>query len=392
MQDKKTNQNSLEFLTIFMLALGGLFVVGQLYLPLPLLGKLHLYYQDMQYSPAFLVSAFGFAYALGFLVFGALADQIGKKKVIVSGLVFLTLCSIYIGFAQEANLLLLARIAQGFFAATFPPVALAYISSNIQSKFTGLAISTMAFAFLSAVALAQVFIISLNVNSLYAPMLIAAIFYIFLLISLFFLLQKEDVSKKFNLMRFLNIFKNLPSLFFDKKLFKLYLIASTVLFIFVGFYTILIDLSNTQHPNTDSLSLRLWTLPFFLAVFFTNKLIAYFKHINAIKIALGLSLVALALALLSFYIQIFNLMIIALCVLSSAMALIIPILISFVAINAQSTQKNSAIALYTFVLFCGASLAPPIFDFVIQTYTMGFALLFIFGANLISFLISFIKN
>lgn len=391
MQGKKTNQNYLEFLTIFMLALGGLFVVGQLYLPLPLLGKLHLYYQDMQYSPALLVSAFGFAYALGFLVFGALADQIGKKKVIVSGLVFLTLCSIYIGFAQEANLLLLARIAQGFFAATFPPVALAYISSNIQSKFTGLAISTMAFAFLSAVALAQVFIISLNVNNLYAPMLIAAIFYIFLLISLIFLLQKEDVSKKFNLMHFLNIFKKLPILFFDKKLFKLYLIASTVLFIFVGFYTILIDLL-TQQPSIDSLSLRLWTLPFFLAVFFTNKLIAYFKHINAIKIALGMSLVALALALLSFYIQIFNLMIIALCVLSSAMALIIPILISFVAINAQNTQKNSAIALYTFVLFCGASLAPPIFDFVIQTYTMSFALLFIFSINLISFLISFIKN
>lgn len=391
MQGKKTNQNYLEFLTIFMLALGGLFVVGQLYLPLPLLGKLHLYYQDMQYSSALLVSAFGFAYALGFLVFGALADQIGKKKVIVSGLVFLTLCSIYIGFAREANLLLLARIAQGFFAATFPPVALAYISSNIQSKFTGLAISTMAFAFLSAVALAQVFIISLNVNNLYAPMLIAAIFYIFLLISLIFLLQKEDVSKKFNLMHFLNIFKKLPILFFDKKLFKLYLIASTVLFIFVGFYTILIDLL-TQQPSIDSLSLRLWTLPFFLAVFFTNKLIAYFKHINAIKIALGLSLVALALALLSFYIQIFNLMIIALCVLSTAMALIIPILISFVAINAQNTQKNSAIALYTFVLFCGASLAPPIFDFVIQTYTMSFALLFIFSINLISFLISFIKN
>lgn len=392
MQDKKIYKNTLDFLTIFILALGGLFVVGQLYLPLPLLGKLQNHYENIHYSQTLLVSAFGIAYAFGFLVFGTLADQIGKKKVMVFGLIFLTLCTIYIGFEQNPNLVLIARVLQGFLAASFPPVALAYISSNIQTKFIGLAISAMAFAFLSAVALAQVFVILLSANNLQIPEQIIAVFYIFLLVSLVVLLQKDSSKNKFNLAKFLIMFKNLPSLFFDKKLFKLYLISSTILFIFVGFYLVLMNLLNTQTSNISSLSLRLWTLPFFLAGFFSNRLIAFFKYTNALKIVLSLSLIALLLAIVSFYIQVFNLMFIALCILSSAMALLVPILITCVAINAQNEQKTSAVALYTFVLFCGASLSPPVFDFFIQNLGVSFALLFMFCVNLISFFISLLKN
>ncbi|UUZ81182.1 MFS transporter [Paenibacillus sp. P26] len=71
-------------------------------------------------------SIFSLGFALGRLVYGALSDKYGRKKVIFVGLIFLTVISLLLGFVHSLAGPLVLRGLQGAAAATFSPVALAY--------------------------------------------------------------------------------------------------------------------------------------------------------------------------------------------------------------------------------------------------------------------------
>jgi EmrB/QacA subfamily drug resistance transporter len=80
----------------------------------------------------------------GFLLLGGrMADLLGRRRILVLGLVIFTAASLLAGLAGSPGLLIAARAAQGFGAAMLPPTALATIAVTFtdgQERFKALGI------------------------------------------------------------------------------------------------------------------------------------------------------------------------------------------------------------------------------------------------------------
>jgi EmrB/QacA subfamily drug resistance transporter len=69
----------------------------------------------------------------GFLMLGGrLADLVGRKRVLVSGLAIFTAASLLAGLADNAELLIASRAVQGFGAALIPPAALSILAVTFE--------------------------------------------------------------------------------------------------------------------------------------------------------------------------------------------------------------------------------------------------------------------
>src|SRR5439155_391340 len=76
------------------------------------------------------------------LVGGSLGDQLGRKRVFVSGVAAFTAASIFCGFAVSARMLIVGRALQGIGAAFLVPGSLAIISATFDDAERGRAIGT----------------------------------------------------------------------------------------------------------------------------------------------------------------------------------------------------------------------------------------------------------
>src|SRR5207302_2909184 len=76
------------------------------------------------------------------LVGGSLGDQLGRKRVFVSGVAAFTAASIFCGFAGSARALIAGRALQGIGAAFLVPGSLAIISATFDDANRGRAIGT----------------------------------------------------------------------------------------------------------------------------------------------------------------------------------------------------------------------------------------------------------
>ena len=140
---------------LLLLMLGAVLVVGQLYVTLPLTPALASRWQITNGQAAWVGSAFGFAYAAGFLLLGRLSDRVGRRAVLLLSLLATAVASVLVAVSMHFGMLLAARALQGLVAAAFPPAALALVAEALPPARRPLGISLMSFAFLAAAPLAQ---------------------------------------------------------------------------------------------------------------------------------------------------------------------------------------------------------------------------------------------
>ena len=134
--------------TVTVLVITALAVLSQLYAAIPLLTPVG---DALSGSATFALSTgYGLCYAVGFLLWGPVADRYGHRRVMLIGLCLLVFTTLACGFATSLPALALARGAQGFVAASFPPVALAYLSEAVTPRHRATAIGAMSTAFLVA--------------------------------------------------------------------------------------------------------------------------------------------------------------------------------------------------------------------------------------------------
>ncbi|GIG57422.1 major facilitator superfamily protein [Longispora fulva] len=141
--------------TLAALAVAGVFAAGQLYVAIPLVPAMARTWQVSPGSATGAVTAFGLAYAVGFLVFGPLSDRFGRRRVLVAGLLATAVTTLAVAFAGSVEAGYPLRILQGFTTAAFPPVAMAYLGERITPARRGIAIASLAAAFIAASSIAQ---------------------------------------------------------------------------------------------------------------------------------------------------------------------------------------------------------------------------------------------
>jgi len=90
--------------------------------------SLHFSQQNLQWVASGYILTYG-----GFLLLGGrAADLLGRRRVLVAGLLWFAVCSLGGGLAQSQGLLIAARIAQGVGAAIMAPAALSILTTTFR--------------------------------------------------------------------------------------------------------------------------------------------------------------------------------------------------------------------------------------------------------------------
>jgi MFS transporter, YNFM family, putative membrane transport protein len=335
------------------LSLCGLLVVSQPYLTIPLTPLVSQVFDVSQATAAWTTSAFGFAYALGFLIFGPLADRYSCKVILVSGLTALALITIAVGASSSFEILVQLRVVQGFIAATYAPAALAYINEVLPGPSRAVSIACVSTGFLLAGILGQVY--SSIVTWAYQWTWVfwfLAITYVIAAATVTTVLpnnvrQKSSVS-------FLLVYQNMVKLLKFQSLLAVYAAALIVLLSFVAMYSGLgPHLNNVYGFTQDNLLLiRMAGIPGMLLSPLASNFI---QKWGAKRILVsGLALAALSIGLEAISNQM-SFLVIASGVFVAAISATVPTLI-FLVSSIGVEAKAAAISLYTFLLFVGASM------------------------------------
>lgn len=333
----------------------GLAVVSSLYITIPMVSVFADVFHAAPSLAAWTSSAFSFAYAIGFLFFGPLSDRLGKKQMMLFGLIALSVISPLLGFANSLPLLIALRAIQGLVAASFSPAVLAYAVEMFPADKRVTAIGFISTGFLMAGIAGQVFssVVSQSLGWSYVFYSHGAVF----LLSALLLggLVPKGVKKKD--VPILSPFQQMGSVFWRKPLFYCYLTTVTLLLSFVGMYTSLgnylsrppFDLGSNQILMVRSAGI----LGMLLSPF-AGRLVGKFGMKNVLQTGLALAVAGLAIVGIGHSLPFVVLMSI---VFVAGISVTVPTLISLIG-SLGGEARGTAVTLYTFILFAGATIGP----------------------------------
>ncbi|SDD86150.1 MFS transporter [Glycomyces harbinensis] len=136
-------------------ALAALLATGQMYTPIPMFSAMEASWNVGLGAMTWVISAFAFGYAGGFLLFGPMADRFGQKRVLVMGLIAAGVVTLLTGLAPTFATALPLRVLQGLAVGTIPPAMTAYATSRIAPGRRAVAVATIVTSFLAATVIGQ---------------------------------------------------------------------------------------------------------------------------------------------------------------------------------------------------------------------------------------------
>ncbi|MGX2993373.1 MFS transporter [Streptomyces sp. JNUCC 64] len=340
----------------------GVLVVGQLYTVLPVLPDLAHSWSTTTAAAGWATTSFGLGYAAGFLLSGPLSDRFGRRRVIVAGLLLTALATAAVALAPGLVTGCAARTAQGLAAAAFAPAAFAYLAERVEPSWQAVAVTWLTSSFLAAGVLGQVF--SQSVAGAWgwrAVFLVCAVAMVgaAALTRAVLLPDRSPAAVSAP-----DAYRAMGRLLTRRSTALLLLAALTPLGGFVAVYTALQTTGPAALADRPDamLLLRAGALPAMLLVPLVTPLLARLpaerRVVGALSLAGAVSGVTALLAsegdgpdplVLGLLLAVFVF----------AVAVTAPALVEAVGSRA-GPARGAAVALYTFALFTGASLGPPL--------------------------------
>jgi MFS transporter, YNFM family, putative membrane transport protein len=342
-------------LVVTVLSLCALLVLSQLYLAIPLIPIIQQEFNVSSVTATWITSTFAFAYAFGFLIFGPLCERFGCKVLLVPGLSMLALITVAVGASPSFEILVKFRILQGFVAATFAPIALVYVSEVLPASTRATGIACVSTGFLLAGIFGQVYssIVILNFGWRWIFWFLAIAY----AVAAFTIAYRfpDNVSKKSTKSIF-NIYKNMIFLLKESHLIAAYAAALVVLLSFVSMYSGLESylVSRYEISQSNLLLIRIAGIPGMLLAPFSSSFIKQWGSKNVVIAGLVLASVGLGLEAISS--QLF-ILVLSSTIFVAGISVTMPSLIALIS-SIATGASGSALALYTFVLFLGASFGP----------------------------------
>jgi len=370
-------RNHYDIVIILVLFLPALFVLSAVYFTVPIINDLKLAWNINDIEAAWSSTIFSICFALGCLIYGPISSYFGRKTIIVIGLISLSIITILCFFVKEYENFLSLRALQGAAAASFSPVALTYISERFTLPKRVLVVGCISMGFLLGGIVGQL-VASYFASYQYWQHLYIwmGIIYGLLAIIVFIWLPNIDHRPKGNLLHYFDFNQLLKRTtlnnareriltvandFHTKRLLLVYVITFTVLFGFVGCYTIFADVLQYQLSSSQ----LLWFRAYGAIGMLICPFVRFIPLTLVTMLRLVLSLAILALLLLTFEQQLGVYILISI-VFTFSIAWLVPIVIALVGIYGE-LHRGLTTSIYTFILFIGAALAPIVATTVVNS-------------------------
>ncbi|MBP3040461.1 MFS transporter [Bacillaceae bacterium Marseille-Q3522] len=364
----------------------GLVVVSCLYITIPLVTIFADSFAVTVDQAAWTSSAFSLFYALGFLVFGPLSDRYGRKKIIVFGLLALTIVTPILGVLDSLPALIFFRGLQGITAAAFAPAALAYVVEMFPIEKRVTAIAFVSTGFLMAGIAGQVFSSFISQQTGWNSVFyyLGGIYFLTTILVAMFL-PKQNAQK--NSGGLLEPFKQMGTILTKKSLLFCYFIAVTLLLSFVGMYTAFGNFLTEEFQLDSGQILVIRSVGIIAMLFspFAGRFVAKFGIYRVLRGAIALAVIGLAILGISNSLPFLVFMSV---IFVAGISLTIPTLISLVG-QLGGQNQGIAVTLYTFILFIGATLGPIIAVSILKTGSYLFTFETFAALLGIGFLVSF---
>lgn len=361
----------------------GLVVVASNYLTIPLMSIFSEVFHTSITNVAWTGSAFSLCYAAGSLFSGPLSDRFGRKQVMFTGLLMLTISTFAVPTFSNLSWVIALRSIQGFAAASFAPVAIAYVVDKFPAQKRVTTIGFISSSFLISAIAGQIFSSYISQQFGWQSVFYySASIYLITAVLVLLLLPKIDIQQANNKLK--TMFQQFQTLLTDKSLIQAYSIAITLLLSFVAFYTVLGDyLTETFSLNEDGiLYVRMVGIIGMLFAPFAGKLANKYNLLTVLRGGLAVGVIGIFIVGVST--NLFLLVTMSV-VFVAGIAITVPTLISLVG-HLGGKNHGAAVSLYAFILFIGTSLGPIIAVLLLKTesYMIAFVLLtLILGMGLI---------
>ncbi|MCZ3365962.1 MULTISPECIES: MFS transporter [Methanobacterium] len=333
----------------------GLIVMSGMYLTIPLISVFSTSFNISPNDAAWTSTIFCIFFAAGCLVYGPLSDRYGRKKIILIGMVLLTIVSPLVGLFDNIYWIIALRAVQGLVAATFSPVALAYIVEMFPDTKKLTATGFLVTGFLMAGITGQV--ISGFINQYLSWNYVFSIMGIFYFITIFIVmaLPYDDIQRpKSSVIRAI---VQMGSLFEIKTLVLTYAVDIMLLMSMMCMYTALgYYLSGPQFGLNSQEILYIRAVGIIGILFAsTSGLLAKKFHFFSVLIA-GLLIAAVSLILLGMVSNVILLTALSV-VFVAGMAVATPNVIELIG-QLGGKARGSALSIHTVILFIGAGIGP----------------------------------
>ncbi|WP_245837522.1 MULTISPECIES: MFS transporter [Methanobacterium] len=334
----------------------GLIVMSGMYLTIPLISVFSTSFNISPNDAAWTSTIFCIFFAAGCLVYGPLSDRYGRKKIILIGMVLLTIVSPLVGLFDNIYWIIALRAVQGLVAATFSPVALAYIVEMFPDTKKLTATGFLVTGFLMAGITGQV--ISGFINQYLSWNYVFSIMGLFYLITIFIVmafLPYDDIQRpKSSVIRAI---VQMGSLFKIKTLVLTYAVDIMLLMSMMCMYTALEYYLSGPQFGLNSQEILYIRAVGIIGILFasTSGLLAKKFHFFNVLIA-GLLIAAVSLILLGMVSNVILLTVLSV-VFVAGMAVATPNVIELIG-QLGGKARGSALSIHTVVLFIGAGIGP----------------------------------
>ena len=257
----------------------------------PALIEIQKYYNTSYDIVQLTITSYLFGYSTSQLLYGALSDRYGRKKIMLFGTSLFLISSIICIISTNINSLIIARLLQGFGASAGGVIATVAVKDCFEQKQQGSIFAIMNIAFALAPGIGAILGIFLSLKYIFIVLLVAAILFF---IKVLFFFPETNLSLNYDALKPKTFIKNYLILFKDHQ----FIISTVILGLNIGMiYGCLIELPDIfisilkLNKNNFLYLLLLMIFCVTLGSLLCSKISKKIKHKIIINIGMVISLI-----------------------------------------------------------------------------------------------------